>query len=243
MQTRLDGYVTVITGASSGIGQATVRRFAQAGSKVVAAARRRNRLDQVVEAVRKEGGEALAVPTDVAHYSQVKALVERTLDTYGQIDVMINNAGHALEKPVVDSTVEELDAQIDSNLRGVMYGCRAVLPHMISRREGQIINIGSVCSVRYYPNYAAYVAAKFGVLGFTHSLYEEVREYGIRMNVIAPGAVNTAWGDIAGADLPWAREDRLQPEDIAELAFFCVVLPRRVRVENIVVWPMCESTT
>ena len=97
--------------------------------------------------------------------------------------------------------------------------------------------------MNHYPEYAAYVAAKFGVLGFSRSLYEEVRQHGIRVNVLCPAAVNTAWADVAGTQLPWPREERLQPDDLAETALFCVALPKRVQVDNIVLWPVCEPTT
>ena len=238
----LSEQVTVITGASSGIGTAIAKRFAAAGSRVALAARREEKLREVATAVESEGGEALVAPTDVTDYGEVERLVRTTLDRFGRIDHLINNAGHAISKPLAESDIEEIDGQLDSNLRGVCYGCRAVIPHMIEQRRGQIINIGSVCSVNPYPNYGAYVAAKYGVLGFSRSIYEEVRPYGIRVNVLMPAAVNTAWADIAGAELPWPREERLQPEDLAEMALFCVAMPPRVQVDSMIVWPVCEPT-
>ena len=242
VQADLKDKVTVVTGASSGIGSAIALRFAAAGSRVVLSARREDKLQQVAKQLLDGGGEALIVPADVTRYAQVEALVAATLERFGSIDILVNNAGHAVAKPLAESSVEEIDAQIDSNLRGVCYGCRAVLPHMIQRRQGQIINIGSICSRNHYPNYAAYVAAKFGVLGLTRSVYEEVRQYGIRMNVLCPAAVNTAWGDLAGAELPWPPEQRLQPEDLAEMALFCATLPARVQIDTVFAWPVCEPT-
>lgn len=242
LQTDLSGTVTIVTGASSGIGAAIAQRFAAAGSRVAISARREGKLREVADRITSAGGEALPIPGDVTDYAQVRALVDATLERFGQVDHMVNNAGHALAKSLVESSIEEIDGQIDSNLRGVCYGCRAVLPHMMERRRGHVINIGSICSLRHYPNYAAYVAAKFAVLGFTRSVYEEVRPFGIRMNVLCPAAVNTAWADVAGAELPWDRQERLQPEDLAEMAFFCVALPQRVQVESLVAWPVCEPT-
>ncbi len=238
----LGGKVIVVTGASSGIGAAIARRFSAAGSRLVLAARREDRIAALAGELAAAGGEALAVPTDVTDYAAVERLVARVLERFGQIDVWINNAGHAVAGPLVESSVAEIDAQIDSNLRGVCYGCRAVLPHMIERRRGQIINIGSICSFRHFPNYAAYVAAKFAVIGFSRSLYEEVRPHGIRVNSLCPAAVNTEWAGVAGAELPWPPEERLQPEDLAEMALFCVGMPERVQIEEIVAWPLCEPT-
>ncbi len=240
---KLNGQVTVITGASSGIGEAIARRFAEAGSRIVLAARRQEKLEALASQLKERGSGVLARRTDVTSHDDVDGLVSDALDRFGQIDVMVNNAGNAIEKPVAESSADEMDFQIDVNLKGVCYGCRAVAPHMISRRTGSIINIGSICSLKHYANYAAYVAAKFGVLGFSRSFYEEVRPHGVRVNVLCPAAVNTAWSDLAGAELPWRREERLQPEDLAEMAMFCVTMPKRVQIDTLIAWPVCEATT
>ncbi len=206
------------------------------------AARREAKLHELAESLRADGVEALPCATDVTDYRQVEALMDAAVRQFGQVDILVNNAGNALAKTVAESTPDDFDFQIDVNLKGVCYGCRAVLPHMIERRQGQIINLGSICSVRHFPNYAAYVAAKWGVLGFSRSLYEEVRTHGIRVNVLCPAAVNTPWAELAGSELPWPREERLQPEDLAEMALLCVAAPRRVQIESIIAWPMCEPT-
>jgi len=238
----LNRKVTIVTGASSGIGEAIACRFADAGSTVVVSARRQEKLKQVVDRIVAAGGQAISSAVDVTDYAQVKSLVDTIQRDLGRIDILVNNAGHAVAKPVQESTPEEMDAQIDANLKGVCYGCHAVLPHMVQQKDGHIINIGSICSRNHYPGYAAYVAAKFGVLGFSRSLYEEVRRHGIRVNVLCPAAVNTAWPDVAGAELPWPRQERLQPEDLAETALFCVTLPKRVQVDTLFLWPVCEPT-
>lgn len=242
LDVRCDDMVTLITGASSGIGAAIAMRFARAGSKVALAARRKDKLQEMAERIEKAGGTALVVPTDVTRYDQVERMIKTTVELLGPIDVMVNNAGHAVAKSVVNSSVEEIDAQIGSNFRAVCYGTKAVLPGMIERKTGNIINIGSNCSFRHYPDYAAYVGAKHAVIGFSRSVYEEVREQGIRVNCLCPAAVNTAWADVAGATLPWDKEQRLQPEDLAEMALLCVAMPPRVQVDNILMWPVCEST-
>lgn len=238
----LEDWVTIVTGASSGIGTAVARTFAAAGSRVVLVARREERLRQLADAIAQDGGEAMIEPADISHYANIEAVVNRVLERWGRIDVMVNNAGNAVAKPLVESSVDEIDLQLDVNLRGVCYGSKAVLPHMLSRENGNIINIGSICSMRHFPNYAAYVGAKFGVLGFSRSLYEEVRESGIRVNCLCPAAVNTEWAELAGAELPWDEDERLQPDDLAQLALLCCTVPKRVHLEHIVLWPTCEAT-
>jgi NADP-dependent 3-hydroxy acid dehydrogenase YdfG len=173
----------------------------------------------------------------------VQALVDAAVSKFGRLDILINNAGFGLLKPFTDSSVQEIDSQIDVNVKGVCYGCYAALPQMLKQGSGHIINIGSVASVRHFPRFAVYTGTKFAVLGFTRSLYEEVRAQGIRMNVICPAAVNTEFLDVAGfTNPPWKAEDMLQPEDIAELVYTCLTLPPRVQVESIIVWPTCQAT-
>jgi 3-oxoacyl-[acyl-carrier protein] reductase len=240
--TPLRDWGTIVTGASSGIGAAIASTFAAAGSRVLILARREDRLRALAERIRAQGGEALTRCADVSDYTQLSAAVAQAEEAWGRVDAMINNAGNAVAKPLVNTTIEELDAQLDVNLRAVCYGSKAVLPVMLKQQRGVIINIGSICSLRHFPNYAAYVAAKFGVLGFTRSLYEEVRTHGIRVNCLCPAAVNTEWAELAGADLPWHPDLRLQPEDLAQLALLCCTVPDRVHLEQITVWPTCEST-
>jgi len=238
----LRGSVTIVTGASSGIGAAIAETFAEAGSRIVLVARRQDRLRELEKRIRACGGEAVVQVADVSQYSNISSVVNHAVELWGQVDIMINNAGNAVAKPLVESSIEEIDAQLDVNLRAVCYGCKAVLPRMLERRAGSIINIGSICSMRHFPDYATYVAAKFGVLGFSRSLYEEVRESGIRVNCLCPAAVNTEWAELAGADLPWEKHERLQPRDLAHLALLCCTVPKRVHLEHIVLWPTCEPT-
>ena len=239
----LTGQVAIITGASSGIGAGMAERFAAEGMHLVLAARREEKLHELQKQLGPEV-ETLAVSTDVADAASCTRLAEAAIDRFGRVDVMINNAGNAVAKPLADSSTEEIDLQIDVNLKGVCYGSRAVLEIMKSQQSGFILNIGSICSVLPFPNYASYVAAKFGVLGFSKALYEEVREDGIRVHCLCPAAVNTAWSSLAGGEesLPWPREDRLQPFDLAELAVTLLKLPKRVNVDQLTVWPVCEPT-
>ena len=242
LNARLDDWVTIVTGASSGIGAAIATRFARAGSRVALVARREERLQSLAENIAAQGGEAMVSQADVSRYDVIEQVARQAVDRWGRIDVMVNNAGNAVAKPLSETSVEEIDLQLDVNLRAVCYGCKAVLPHMLQRGSGNIVNIGSICSMRHFPNFATYVAAKFGVLGFSRSLYEEVREKGIRVNCLCPAAVNTEWASLAGADLPWDEDERLQPDDLAQLALLCCAMPSRVHLEHVVLWPTCEAT-
>lgn len=244
MTTELDGKVAVITGASSGMGAAIARLFSSRGCSVVLAARREPQLKTLAKEIEAAGGKALVAPTDVGDYSQVKALIAAAVERFGRIDVMVNNAGFGLVKSFVDSSIEEIDQQIDVNLKGVCYGCHAVLKHMIERKTGSIINIGSIASVRHFPHFAAYTAAKFGVLGLTRSIYEEVREHGIRMSTICPAAVNTEFLGVAGLEeVPWDLGDMIQGADIAQVVLTCITMPPNVQLENIIMWPTCQATS
>jgi len=240
---RLDGQVTIITGASSGMGAAIARCFSREGSKVVLSARRVNRLRELAEEITAQGGETLVVPTDVADFAQIHNLVDKAVEAFGRIDVMVNGAGFGVLKPLEKSTQEEIDSQIDVNVKGVCYGSQAVLDVMKDQGGGNIINIGSIASLRHFPSFAVYTGAKHAVLGFSKALYEEVRSYGIRVNVLCPAAVNTEFLDVAGfGEVPWKPEEMIQAEDIAELALTCVTLPKNVQLENLVIWPIAQAT-
>ena len=243
MNGKLDGRVSVITGASSGMGAAIARKFAAEGSKVVLAARRADRLQNLAEEICRRGGDALAVVADVTEYTQVRNLVDRTLETFGRLDIMVNNAGFARYRTFRDSGTRDIDDQIDVNVKGVMYGCKAAVEPLIDAGGGHIINIGSIVSVRAFASLAAYTGAKHAVLGFSRALYEEVRAYGIRVNVLCPAAVNTEFLDVAEfGETPWMPEEMIQPEDIAEMALFCVSMPKNIQVESLVAWPLAQAT-
>jgi len=243
MTETLTDKISIITGASSGMGKAIAGKFAAAGSKVVLSARRKDLLEEFAKEIASAGGEAIVVPADVSDHSQVQALVGKTIDEFGRVDTLVNAAGFGKLGGFADSSVEDLDSQIDVNLKGTIYGCRAVLPHMIEQKSGHIINFGSIASVRHFPMFAAYTAAKWGVLGLSRSIYEEVREFGIRVNTLCPAAVNTEFLDVAGlSEPPWAADDMIQADDIAELAMTCVTLPPNVQIESMVLWPTCQAT-
>jgi NADP-dependent 3-hydroxy acid dehydrogenase YdfG len=183
--------VVVITGASSGLGEATARRLSAAGAKIVLGARRTKHLDALAKELVENGGNAIAITTDVTDRERVKALVDAAVKTYGRVDVMINNAGLMPQAPLERLKVEEWDRMIDVNIKGVLYGIAAVLPYMKEQKSGHIINVSSVAGHKVGPGFAVYAATKHAVRALSEGVRQEVKPYNIRTTVISPGAVAT----------------------------------------------------
>ncbi len=205
MPKSLKDNVVLITGASSGFGADAARLFAKEGCIVVLAARRMDRLTALAEEIRAAGGQAFAVPLDVAEQSQIDDAVQTVLENFGHIDILLNNAGLGrldwLEKldPAAD-----IDLQIDVNLRGVLQVTRAVLPSMLARRAGHIINMSSVAGWIAAPMYSVYAATKYGMRGFTDALRRETTPFGIHVSGLYPGPAVTEFGQQSG-DNPLKR--------------------------------------
>ena len=204
MSNNIEGKVVVITGASSGLGEATARLLAAEGASVVLGARRADRIQALAGELTARGGKALAVPTDVTHADQVKRLVDTAVQAYGRIDVMINNAGLMPHSPLERLKIDDWDRTIDVNIKGVLYGIAAALPYMQQQKAGHIINVSSVAGHKVRPGAAVYAATKHAVLALSEALRMEVKPYNIRTTVISPGAVAT--------ELP----DSITEPDIAE---------------------------
>jgi NADP-dependent 3-hydroxy acid dehydrogenase YdfG len=183
--------IVVVTGASSGLGEATTRLLSAQGATVVLGARRADRLQALAKDIEARGGKAMALETDVARREQVKALVDEAVQAYGRIDVMINNAGLMPQAPLDQLKVDEWDRTIDVNLKGVTYGIAAALPHMQRQKSGHFINVSSVAGHKVGPGFAVYAATKFAVRALSEGLRQEVKPYNIRTTVILPGAVAT----------------------------------------------------
>jgi NADP-dependent 3-hydroxy acid dehydrogenase YdfG len=183
--------IVVVTGASSGLGEATARLLSARSATVVLGARRVERLETLVKEIDARGGKALAVATDVTQREQVEALVDAAVLTYGRIDVMINNAGMMPQAALERLKVDEWDRMIDVNIRGVLYGIAAALPHMQRQKAGHFINVSSVAGHRVGPGFAVYAATKHAVRALSEGLRQEVKPYNIRTTVISPGAVAT----------------------------------------------------
>ncbi len=191
MSDKIAGKVIVITGASSGLGEAAARLQSARGATVVLGARRVDRLRDLVDELMAKGGRALAVATDVTDRAQVQALVDAALKAYGKVDVIINNAGLMPQSPLEKLRVDEWDQMIDVNIKGVLYGIAAVLPHMKERKSGHIINVSSVAGHKVRQGSSVYAATKHAVRALSEGLRMEVKPYDIRTTIISPGAVTS----------------------------------------------------
>lgn len=232
---KLAGQVAVVSGAGRGIGRAVAVRLAQEGAAVALAARSAAELEGVAREITRAGGRALAVPADVRQEAAVEALVRRTMAEWSRVDVLVNAAGLATFAPVTDAKLDDWDQMLAVNLRGAVLCCRAVLPAMIARRHGTIVNVGSVVTSRALPGSAAYTASKYGLLGFSRVLAEEMRTHGIRVGVLSAGATDTPLWD--GIPSPPARERMLRPEQVAEVALLMASLDPNATLEEVTLLP------
>jgi short-subunit dehydrogenase len=217
--------VAIVTGASSGIGAATARELGRRGAAVVLAARRVAELNGQSQAIRRAGGEALAIPTDIADPAQVTLLVERALAAFGRVDVLVNNAGAGWLRPLASTPPDEISGLVGVNLLGAMLLTRAVLPGMLERRHGAVISVGSLSGrVAMEPLYSA---TKYGLRGFSLALRRQVAGSGVSVSLVAPGNINTAMTRHVAARMP---EPDLVATTIADLVRHPrreVVIPRR----------------
>jgi NADP-dependent 3-hydroxy acid dehydrogenase YdfG len=232
--------VVVITGASSGLGEAAARHLAQHGAKLVLGARRLERL-QALAAKFSLGNDA-AVQTDVTQYAQVKHLVDHAVKSHGRIDVIINNAGLMPLSPLERGKVQDWDRTIDVNIKGVLYGIAAALPYMKAQRAGHVINVSSVAGHKVRPGTAVYSATKHAVRVISEGLRQEVKPYNIRTTVISPGAVATELpNSITEADIAEnARklyEIALPADSFANIVAFAMTQPEEVDINEILFRP------
>ena len=209
----LAGQVVIVTGASRGIGRAIALAFARQGCPVTLAARDPARLRRIAEEIASLEGTSLVCPTDVTRMDEIRRMVDETANKFGRIDILVNNAGVLILKKVIDTTVEDWDLTLDTNLKAVFLAAKAVLPTMMKQKYGQIITVASIAGKRSGLMHGSYSAAKFGVLGFTEALASEVKEYNIRVNAVNPGMVDT---DLFGDQFRENRAGWSQPEDIAD---------------------------
>ena len=207
----LHGHVALVTGGSRGIGLAIARRLGRMGGRIAVCGRNPAHLEQCAKSLQGDGIEVLAVTADVSSAADGVALAERTRGTLGEIDILVNNAGVGVFRPAHELSEEEWDRVMDTNLKGVFLMSRAVAPHMIRRRTGHIINISSLAGKNAFAGGGVYCASKWGLLGLTASMAEDLRGYGIRVSAVCPGSVATEFTPHAGKD----PAKILQPEDVA----------------------------
>jgi NADP-dependent 3-hydroxy acid dehydrogenase YdfG len=243
MTNKIAGKVVVITGASSGLGEAAARLLSAEGAKVVLGARRVDRLKSLVDQLDRTGGKALAVATDVTHRDQVKKLVDQAVKEFGRIDVMINNAGIMPRAPLERLTIDDWDRTIDVNIKGVLYGVAAALPHMIKRKSGQMIFVSSVAGHKVGPDFAVYAATKHAVRALVEGFRQEVKPYNIRTTIISPGAVDTELPDsvtdpdVAEKIRQYYSDIAIPAESFAHAVAFAMRQPDDVDVNEIVFRP------
>jgi NADP-dependent 3-hydroxy acid dehydrogenase YdfG len=229
----LEGKAVIITGASSGFGAAAARLFSKEGCKVVLAARRLERLKELADEIRAAGGEALPVSTDVTKHDQIQAMVQSTLDEYGRIDVLFNNAGFGrLDWFETFDPHKDIQTQINVDLLGVIWTARAVLPHMYEQRSGHIINMASIGGWAAPPLYTVYSAAKFGVRGFSEALRRETTPLGVEVSTVYPGGSSTEFHKHVGDNEAKKRFTtpkwlKVSPEEVAGGVVGLAKRPRR----------------
>jgi len=229
----LEGRSAFITGAGRGIGKGIALAFAGQGCDVAAVARTPGEVAATAEEVRKHGRNALALTCDVGDDASVQGAVDTVLAEFGRIDLLVNNAGYACFKPFMELTPDEWQRSLDINLTGAFRCIKAVLPSMIARRSGRIINISSVAGLKPIAAQSAYCASKFGLNGLTKVLAMELRRYGIAVHAICPGGVDTRLSREAMPERD--KTNWLQPEDVAHTALYLATLSGRAATDEVLV--------
>ncbi|PCF97615.1 SDR family oxidoreductase [Vreelandella nigrificans] len=239
--------VIVITGASSGLGEAAARHLAERGASVVLGARRQERIEALAKELTTAGHKAMAISVDVTDKTQVKQLVDTAVETFGRIDVLVNNAGVMPLSRIDSLKIDEWDQMIDVNIKGVLYGIAAALPHMQKQKSGHIINTASVAGHLIFPASSVYSATKFAVRALTEGLRQEVKPYNIRTTILSPGAVKTELLDhISEPDVQSANQDYvgqvgIPPESFARMVAFAISEPDDVDVNEIIFRPTAQQ--
>jgi NADP-dependent 3-hydroxy acid dehydrogenase YdfG len=244
MQKRLQDRVALVTGASSGIGEATALALAEAGAKVAVAARRRDRLQALAAKLAERGAEPLVLEADLLDEQVAQRIVADTEKHFGRLDILVNNAGVMYLEPIAEADLGRWRRMLELNVLSLIASTQAALAGMRARRDGHIVNISSTAGRVANPNAAAYAATKFGVVAFSEALRREVYADGIRVSVIEPGAVATELRDHIGhaqtqaAINAWAGNMRqLQAEDVADTILFCVTRPAHVSINEVLMRP------
>lgn len=246
MNNNITGKVILITGASSGIGLATAKLLAAQGAFVSLAARRADKLEQLVNEITSTGGKAIAFSTDVTNKAEVDAFVAGTISAYGRIDVLFNNAGIMPLSMMENLAYEEWESMIDVNIKGVLYGIGAVLPHFKAQQSGHIINVSSVAGHFVYPTSVVYSATKFAVRAISDGLRQELTPYNIRSTIISPGLTQSDLTESINDDqlkqyFKTMMNIAIPAESIARAVAYAIDQPADVDVNEIIIRPTAQS--
>ena len=249
MAERLDGTVALVTGASSGIGEAAAKALAKQGAAVAVVARRGDRLQDLAKEIEGDGGKALVIEADITGQEQAASVVEQTVSELGRLDTVFNNAGVMLLGPAEDAPIKEWDRMVDINVKGLLYVSHAALPHLFKaaedspRRVADLINTSSVAGRRARSGSGVYNLTKFGVGAFSEALRQEVTGRHVRVSLVEPGAVATELASHLREEIReqaasrFADMEILQAEDIADAVVYIVTRPRHVAVNEILIRP------
>ena len=239
--------VVVITGASSGIGESTAKVLAEQGAKVVLGARRKDRIDAVVQDISATGAKAIGFACDVTKRAEVEALIQKAVDNFGRVDVIVNNAGIMPIAPIEALKVDEWDRQIDVNIKGLLYGVAAALPHMQKQKTGHIINIASVFGIKMFaPGGTVYCATKAAVRALTEGLRMELHSQNIRCTIISPGAIATELAESSSDEatrknLREFMKMAIPANAIARAIAYAIEQPVEVEVDEMVIRPTVQD--
>ena len=249
MSLKLVGTVALVTGASSGIGHATARALAEQGACVVVVARRKDRLDALVNDIEQSGGKALAIASDITDRSSAEAAVQQAVDHFGRLDILVNNAGVMIIGPVVENEIKDWEQMIALNQQALLYMTKAALPHLQAAANGEVRGVADIVNISSYagrvasPNFAVYNMTKFGVNGFTEALRQELASSHVRVGVLEPGAVKTELNDNhqgairTSIESLFASIEALEAEDIAEGIAYMVTRSRRAAIGELWIMP------
>ncbi|MBP0598555.1 SDR family oxidoreductase [Herbaspirillum sp. LeCh32-8] len=247
MNANIKDKVVIITGASSGLGEATARHLGALGAKLVLGARRADRLDTLVTEITAAGGQAIAVATDVARRDDVEALVAKGVERFGRVDVLVNNAGTMPLSPMAKLMVDEWDRTIDVNIKGVLYGVAAVLPRFAAQGSGHVINVASVAGIKVFAGMGTvYSATKFAVRALTEGLRAEAPE-GVRTTIISPGAVNSELkthssdAETSAAVQAWYEANEIPADSVARAIAYAIEQPANVDISEVVLRPVAQE--
>jgi len=216
--------VVIVTGASKGIGLATSLLLVEKGAQVILAARNKEALEKACGLIEATGGSCILIPTDIRQEDEVKTLIAQVVDRYGRIDILINNAGVLVYGPMVSTTIADWDKVIDTNLKGAFLCSREVLSIMLRQGYGQIINLASGAGKGGFPNLAVYCASKFGLVGFTEALSQEVAATNIKISYLCPGYVDTEMLSIFPGDF-LKNISPARPEEVADQILRIILYP------------------